>query len=164
MRLTTIVVALVLLPVISAVDRPLTVCEVLQRGSEFNHKLVAIRGIQMGTDEGAWLDGKGCQGIRTVGRTQAIIWLETAANRRVAAGFEPVDLARSAQRINAEISKAHYDRRRDQLHLTYVGLFQMADSEETRGEGFGHLNSAIAALIVKDVMDVVVEGPRHQHE
>jgi hypothetical protein len=58
-----IIVALPVLPLMPAVDPPLSVCDVLQHRSELNQKLIEIRGVQVATGEGAWLQESGwkCQ-------------------------------------------------------------------------------------------------------
>ena len=40
--------------------RPLTVCELLAASSVHNGKVVTVRGVQVSTDEGAWLKADSC--------------------------------------------------------------------------------------------------------
>jgi hypothetical protein len=68
--------------------------------------------------------------------------------------------------MNAELAKQAYDPKRDRLVLTYTGLFKtydelgkhvLPDSDGPRGLGFGHLNSAPAEVLVRDVTGLVIE-------
>ena len=143
-----------------------SVCDALKRRVSLNHKIIAVRGIQLATDEGAWLKGLDCGESLAVGghAWPTFIWLELSTRSRSAAGFGSTDLDASVKRINAEIVKRGFDPKRDRLWVTYVGMFETDDESGQRVDdsgrsqaGFGHLNSAHAQLIVKDVRDAVVE-------
>jgi len=145
---------------VQATNKPLSVCEALRQRDALDNKIVSIRGVQNGADEGAWLLGSDCGVIRTDAREwKSIIWLETSRPSMRAAGVWPNDFWDSVRRINSEIAKRHFDPSRDRLWLTYVGVFKAYDDELNRSlrGGFGHMNVAPAELIVREVRDAVVE-------
>ena len=170
MKLAIATLALITL-VASSLCAPLevmSVCDALTRRISLNHKIVAVRGIQLATDEGAWLQGVGCGKSITVNGQEwpTFIWLEMSARRRKAAGVEAVELETSVKRINTAIAKRGFDPKRDRLWLTYVGVFETDDESGQHVDnagagagqiGFGHLNAARAQLIVKGVRDPFVE-------
>jgi hypothetical protein len=153
---------------VCAQQETISVCDALKRRISLNHKIVGVRGMQFATDEGAWLKGLDCGESLAVGEHAwpTFIWLEMSARSRRAAGFGSTNLGASVKRVNAEIAKRGFDPKRDRLWLTYVGIFEtddesgrhMEDGDTGRSQaGFGHLNTAHAQLIVKDVRDPVVE-------
>jgi hypothetical protein len=153
-----------------AQNRVYSVCDALENRKSINHQLITVKGVQIASDEGAWLERNDCRPLAVAGYDwPTSIWLELSDKRRKEAGFESTDLELSVRRINEKIRYRHYDPKRDRLWLTYVGVFETyddglekhvyVDSSGSRGVGFGHLNRSPAELIVKDVLDVSVEHP-----
>lgn len=168
MKLALAALATLVVAGVCAPRDTISVCGALKRRMSLDHKIVAVRGIQLATDEGAWLKGLDCGESLAVGghAWPTFIWLEMSTRSRKAAGFGSIDLDASIKRINAEIAKSGFDAERDRLWLTYVGTFETDDESGKHIEGgdagrsqagFGHLNTAHAQLIVKDVRDPVVE-------
>ena len=151
-----------------AAPPPASVCDLLANPQSFNHKLIAVRGVQVATGEGVWLDGNGCTKRITAGGYQwpDIMWIELSDRVRREAGFNVEPLRTDVARIDAQLKKQDFNPRRDRLWITYVGRFEtyddfehhvLRDSAGSRGIGFGHLNSAPAMLIVTAVRDAFVE-------
>jgi hypothetical protein len=145
-----------------------SVCEALNRREALNGKTISIRGIQVATEEGAWLNDPACvEPVSADARPgHAVIWLGMSGDRRRAAGFGSTDLQASVKRINGAIAKQRFDPGKDRLWLTYVGVLwsdlggvPQADGSPggARQPGFGHINTAPAELVVKDVRDAFVE-------
>ena len=144
--------------IVCAADSPLSVCDVLNRRAEFNHKVIAIRGVQK-SDEGVWLTSSNCVMLSTPeGQWPAVIYVETDSDVRKSAGFHAEPYQTEANRINAELQKKGYDRKRHEITLTYIGRFESAEDLRSKGSppgtGFGHLSSAPARLIVSEVKDL----------
>jgi len=149
----------------------ISACEALAHPNLYDHKLVAIRGIQTASMEGGWLKGQNCdKAFITNGYIwPSIIWLEMSESARAAAGIQGLELESSLKRGNAKLKKRGFNNDRDRLVITYIGLFEAyddsaqefhPDSRSTRANGFGHLNGAPAQIIVSDVKDAVIEkGP-----
>jgi hypothetical protein len=159
----------ILVAVAHGADLPvIPVCEALTHSDLYNHKIVAIRGVQMAGSEGGWLNGEGCdRAFVTNGYVwPSIIWLEMSESDRLAAGIPAPERYASIKRINSELKRKGYDVTRDRLTITYVGLFEVYDDSKSgihldsrfvNAPGFGHLNGAPAQIIVIDVKDLSIE-------
>lgn len=153
----------------SGAEEPaLSVCDVLARTRELNHQLVAVRGVQLASEEGTWLTGVNCsKPLITDGyQWPSTVWLELRTSIRRAAGFNLERYRLHSKLILAMISKQRHDTERDRVWLTYVGRLEaydnlsehvVHDSTGARGFGFGHMNAAPVMLIVSDVKDLYVE-------
>lgn len=76
----------------------ISVCEALSQRDLLRDKLVAIRGLQVATDEGTWLEGTGCEPLITDGyRWHSSIWLEMSSTWRNAAGIDATELESSTR-------------------------------------------------------------------
>jgi hypothetical protein len=157
-----------------ASDRAISVCEALSEREMLRDKLVAIRGVQVATGEGAWLEGTSCDPLITNGfEWPTLIWLEMSREWRIEAGIETKELAASTKRIDSDLAKRHFDPERDRLTLTYIGVLKTfddlgkqvyRDSTKARGIGYGHMNGAPVELIVKDVKDAAIERKEKHKE
>ena len=152
----------------------ISVCEALTHPKLYDHKLVAIRGIQVAGMEGGWLKGQNCdKAFVTNGYIwPSIVWLEMSDSTREAAGILGPELKSSLERGNADLKKKNFNNDRDRLVITYIGIFEAyddtlqqyhPDSRSTRANGFGHLNSSPAQIIVTDVKDAVIEKTPNSH-
>jgi|SRR5665213_2099720 len=146
----------------------ISVCEALTHPELYDHKLVAIRGIEVAGMEGGWLKGQSCdKAFITNGYIwPSMVWLEMSRSAREAAGIQAKELKSSLKRMDAELKKKGFNSHRDRLVITYVGFLQLyddstqeyhPDSRSTRANGFGHLNASPAQVIVEDVKDAVIE-------
>jgi hypothetical protein len=151
----------------AAEPKVVSVCDVLRHPKLYDHKLVAIRGIEIATGEGVWLKALDCDNaFVTNGYVwPSTIWIDISDSDRAAAGVQGPELASSNKRIDEDLKKRGFDSKKDRLVITYVGLFEAyddtaqefhPDSRSTRANGFGHLNDAPAQIIVKDVKDAVI--------
>jgi hypothetical protein len=168
MNLTNIVLALPVLAFGSLAQPTLSVCDAIAQHNQLNHKSVVIRGVQVATDEGTWLEGRGCsENLATSGYFwPTTIWLELSEQYRRRLGWDSTLADTSIARINSQLKKNGFDRTKEELVLTYVGLFETYDNFEdhvfrdsagAHGRGFGHLNSSPAMLVVKDVRDPAIK-------
>ena len=145
----------------------ISVCEALTHPNLYDHKLVAIRGLQTASMEGSWLKGENCdKAFVTNGYIwPSGIWLEMSESARAATGILGPELESSLKRGNKELKRRGFNNDRDRLMITHIGLFEAyddsaqeyhPDSQSTRANGFGHLNAAPAQIIVSDVKDAVL--------
>lgn len=152
---------------ISKNEGPLTVCELLAAPSMFKDKVIAVRGIQVATDEGAWLKGDNCAPIVTKGYTwPAAIWLDMSRTRLEVEHFSYRRLHADIARINGRLRRLGVDAKKRRIVLTYVGRVEVISDMSKRvdevngvprGMGLGHGNWAPAQMVVKAVRDLVVE-------
>jgi hypothetical protein len=149
--------------VVNAGDAPLSVCDVLARRAELNHKVIAIRGVELSTDEGSWLTSPSCASTVIQGREwPAMIWIELGTTDREKAGFHAEPYDTEVKQIQAELEKQHYDPKRHQMWLTFIGRFETYNDLGPRSRGFGQLSSAPAAIIVNEVRDLVLRDTKTQ--
>ena len=142
-------------------EAPLSVCDALARRAEFNHKVIAIRGVFL-TDEGSWLMSNNCGTLATPEfKWPAMIWIESSKEAQQSAGFHDEPYQTQVKNINAELQKQGYDRKRHEIWLTYIGRFETFEDLRRQGKpvgyGFGHLNSAPARLIVNEAKDLQIK-------
>jgi hypothetical protein len=147
-------------------EEPLTVCELLAASSSFTGKVIAVRGIQVATDEGAWLKADDCKPIVTKRYTwPAAIWLDMSRTRLEAAHFSYKRLQDDIARINEQLRQLGVVPKRRQIVLTYIGRFEAVLDKDKRvdevngvprGIGLGHGNWAPAEMVVKEVRDLTV--------
>jgi hypothetical protein len=151
---------------VGAGDQVLSVCEVLSSATRFDGKIIAVRGEQVATGEGAWLKAGSCKPLLAKGRSwPSAIWLDMSQSRAESLGFDLTALSADLARINRLMERLHFDKKRDRAILTYVGRIQIipgiqstVTNHETAGSmGFGHLNWAPAEIVVKAVKDLFVE-------
>src|SRR5438552_613986 len=87
-------------------DRPLSVCEALSSPMKLNDKIIAVRGVQVATDEGVWLKGVNCDPITTKGYTwPAAIWLDMSKDRLDSANFDFAQLSADIVKVNREMAR-----------------------------------------------------------
>jgi hypothetical protein len=145
----------------------LTVCEALSHASEYDGKIVRIRGTVYGTDEGAWFFGKDCPGIYV---TEGKVWPSTIAwtgPTQLTFIIHPINFSfdpSSRQRIEKKWGRLQKHLPDSCIAVTYTGLFESWSKEKARKTdpeghvyeipGFGHLNSAPAQLVLKSADDV----------
>jgi hypothetical protein len=145
----------------------LSACEVLAHASDYDGKLVRIRGPVGATDEGAAFVGEECPGIFV---TDSKVWPSAVAwtgPTNLMFILHPVDFtfdADSRKRIDekwGDLRKRLPDRC---IAVTYTGMFESwsrdkAKKKDPKGTvyeipGFGHLNEAPAQLVLKSADDV----------
>jgi hypothetical protein len=136
------------------------VCDVLADPLQYDGKLIRIRGEVVGTSEGEWLKGSGCPGVL---RTDGYVWdsLVSLELPGYPLQIHKVDfehdfagderLAHGYQLLRRELP--------DQcISWTYTGLFETRKewSKMSNGKprGFGHLNAAPGALVIKSADEV----------
>jgi len=144
----------------STVPNLVTVCDVLSKPLAFDGMSVRIRGRMVGTDEGSWLKGFDCPGVM---KTDGYVWdslisLDLPGNplQIHQVDFEH-DFA-ADQRLEQKYQPLRRKLPDRCIAFTYTGVF------ETRKEwqrmmngnprGFGHLNAAPGALIIKSADEV----------
>ena len=147
--------------IVRADDAPLTVCDALNRRAELNHKVIAIRGYEL-ADEGTWLMSDKCDSLVTKDhKWSAMIYIEADSAAREKVGFKAEPYQTEQKKINAELQKQGYDRKRHQMWLTYVGRLESFEDLRAQGRpagsGYGHLGAAPARLIVSEVKDVALK-------
>ena len=144
-----------------APSRVLSVCEVLADDpTRLNGKVVSVRGLLGGTDEGLWLSDECKSHLTTRGVTWGnAIW--------VPQGAEDEHAERSLLRFSKHLDSLHLQLGRDRIRVTIVGRIETRKSMDEAlvqmpyglGKfGFGHLSDAPAAIHVMSVRDVTVEG------
>src|SRR5437667_8635362 len=133
-------------PATLASDRVISACDAISQRDVLRDKLVAVRGFQIATDEGTWLEGSNCEPVVTNGFVwRSSIWLELSDDWRSTAGVATGQLATSTRHINAQLAKWHFDPKRDRLSLTYIGVLKtfddlgkqvIRDGASSRGNGY----------------------------
>ncbi len=145
----------------------LGVCHALSHASEYDGKMVRIRGQMVSTDEGTWFLGEDCPGIFVAdGKIwpSSIAW--TSPGQRefilhpVSFDFDRASLARLDKKWK-KLRRQVSDRC---IAVTYTGMFEMwskAKAKKTYPNGttveipgFGHLNGAPTQLVLKSADDV----------
>lgn len=131
------------------------VCDVLRDPLRYDGELIQIRGEVVGTEEGSWLKGFDCPGVL---KTDGYVWDSLIS----------LDLPGNPLQIH-QVDFEHdftADRRLEQKYrllrrklpdkciaLTYTGLFETRKEWQRmmngKPRGFGHLNAAPGALIIK---------------
>jgi hypothetical protein len=143
----------------------LSVCDILADRLKYNHQLVTIRGVSVGTDEGWWVGpDKTCsKPLTTDGYTwPSIIWVESVGEARANRGVEFRTAHNVVSKIDREVSQMHIDPKLDRIWLNFTGIFETRefgskDIGYGRAFGFGHMNSAPGQLLLKTVADLHVE-------
>lgn len=98
--------------------KAVSVCELLARdATEMNGRIVSIRGLIGGTDEGTWLTGE-CKGHPGTGgvRWGNDLWVEIDTTGRVA--------MRSWNKMLGKMRAAHADWTQDRIWVTVVGRIE----------------------------------------
>jgi hypothetical protein len=141
----------------------LTVCEALAHASEYDGKVVQIRDRVAGGMEGAAFVGPDCPGIFVTEHKKwpsAIVWTMPSQRDLI---VHPV--AFSFDWSSDEILKKRWAVLRKRLPdrciaATYTGMFESMSHDKLKKsdgwmiDGFGHLNSAPAQLVLKSADDV----------
>jgi len=149
-----------------------SVCDALLNRAKYQGQMVSIRGLVVGTMEGAWLVGEDCGPFVAKGYPwSAIIWLESGSSgyREERLPFA-YDYA-AAARVEKQVRKLTHGQRSVPLIVTYAGLFEsLSDLGEPvtvypngyiRALGFGHDGVAPAQLLVKTMADPEIGSPKH---
>jgi hypothetical protein len=146
---------------------PVLVCDVLSDLAKFNGKIISIRGVVEGSNEGTWIIATRCA-VRLV--TDGYLWRTAIAIELPSTLFlrDDVDfqLDRAAiEWLDHKVKQMQYKGTTDTLWLTYIGLFETKKKLEVGvdpsgkrwPDGFGHLNTAPGRLLIKTVSDTFVE-------
>jgi hypothetical protein len=147
--------------------RTLPVCEALAHSAQYNGKIVRIRGRVFGTDEGTWFVSNDCPGVFV---TDGKVWPSNIAwtsPEDLTFILHPVDFTfdkNSLKRIDSRWRRLRKQFTDKCLEVTYTGMFESwskdgATKRDPKGHkyrinGFGHLNSAPAQLVLKSADDV----------
>jgi hypothetical protein len=148
-----------------AAQGALAVCDILADPLKYNHQLVKIRGVSVGTDEGWWIEpDKPCSSpLTTAGYTwPSIIWVESVDESRPGRGVQFLTDHNALSKINEAVTRMHIDPKLDRIWLNFIGVFETRvfsskDIGSGRAFGFGHLNSAQTQLPLKTVTDLHIE-------
>jgi hypothetical protein len=135
----------------------LSVCEVLADDpTKLNGKVIAVRGLLVGTDEGAWLVGDCKKHLVTSGYTWGdTLWIYVDVSDE--------SIERSWRKMSDTLIQLHADPQRDRISVTVVGQLETRksmDDEISQGPngprpmGFGHLNGAPAEINVISVRNL----------
>jgi hypothetical protein len=148
-------------------SRLLTVCELLTSPDKYNGKMVTVRAIVKGTDEGAWLSDLKCPATF---RTGSLSWPWAIALASRTQAMKPPDFSfdeQADQQIRQKLLQMNQNNRPIRIWLTYIGRFEThtdlahAVVRDSNGvvqpAGFGHLNWAPAQLVVKTEKDLDVQ-------
>jgi hypothetical protein len=145
----------------------LSVCELIEHRNEYNGKIVAVRAMLEGTDEGMWLRAFNDCKYKLI--TRGVTWpnaisLEypknNSKNQADHADFQ-VDW-QVIHTVGLAIPPG-FDPKTEVIIKTYVGLFQTYADLESRVSpavpnalrlGFGHLGTAPARILLKTIKDV----------
>jgi hypothetical protein len=145
------------------------VCDVLRGPLEYDGRLINIRGVLRGTDEGEWLVGEGCSGtLVTDGYVWPTgIWLTAPGYRGVLHLIDFKLDEDSGRRFSRRYKHLNKRVPENCIISTLTGLF------ETRRDwskfkavypngawkllGFGHLGEAPGQLVIKSEDDVAVD-------
>jgi len=145
----------------------LTVCDALSHPEKYDGKMVRIRDQVRSTDEGAAFVGDTCQGIFV---TDGKVWPSGIAwtmPTDLIFILHPVNFSydwAASKRLRKRWSKLHKRFPDRCIAVTYSGMFESWSKEKARKtdlkgqkyefEGFGHLNSAPAQLVLRSADDV----------
>jgi len=146
----------------------LGVCEALTRASEYDGKMVRIRGQVSSTEEGTWYIGDDCRGTFV---SDGKVWPSSIAwtspdNKEfilhpITFSFDKSSLTRLDKKW-VRLRKQLSDRC---IAVTYTGMFEMWSRDKARKmypggkvleiPGFGHLNGSPTQLVLKSADEVV---------
>jgi hypothetical protein len=143
----------------------LTVCEILSNPLQYDGKLIRIRDVIRGTDEGSWFVGDQCLDLFV---TEGHAWpsLISLAVPGNPLQLHSVDFKYDFASQNRLTSKYGQLKRRvsgDCIAWTYTGVFETRKNwagaeaktiDPLRLRGFGHLNAAPGQLLLKSADDV----------
>jgi hypothetical protein len=145
----------------------ISVCDALHNASQYNGKIVALRGY-FRPGHGGWINGDCKEQITTVSglKWPNDIWVLGPRSAAMHALSFDLD-ERAMEEMRDKLSREIKDRERDRIWVTYIGLFETWDNLKTaeykdaRGNprlaGFGHLGGSPAQLFIKTAKDVTVE-------
>jgi hypothetical protein len=176
-----VAVAGLLLAVIRAQDKSrdaprgaLSVCDILSDPAKYNGRLVTIRAISEGTDEGWWIGaGKACTApLITNGYSwPSIIWVQSIGGPQHTHRPDFETDQNAVSKVDREVRRLHIDPKLDRIWLSFTGIFETREftakdvgnaDGKWRADGFGHLNSAPGQLLLKTVSGLSVErGAAH---
>lgn len=144
-------------------DAPRSVCEVIMNDpTRLNGRIIKVRGIIGGTDEGIWLVGE-CK-TRLV--TKGVTWSNDLS---VYVNASDQSIVRSWQKLGAKLDQLHANLRQDKVWVTIIGRLETRASMDEEVQetshgwvplGFGHMNGSPAEINVISVEDVTVERRR----
>jgi len=149
----------------------LSVCQLLLEPARFNGKVITVRGQHVGTSEGQWLRGTGCEGLVV---TAAHSWpIELALAPAPAAGvpkypyIHAVDFTfdfSSPARLKKKFQALSQTVPSSCIEVVYTGMFEtyldqwkskIGADGNTIYLGLGHLNEAPGQLVPKSFDDAV---------
>jgi hypothetical protein len=143
----------------------LTVCEILSSPLKYDGRLIQIRDVIRGTDEGSWFVGDQCLDLFvTEGHAwPSLISLEMPGNPLQLHSVDfKYDFA-SQDRLTSKYKQLKRRVSEDCIAWTYTGVFETRKDwtaaeartiDPGRLRGFGHLNAAPGHLILKSADDV----------
>jgi hypothetical protein len=137
-----------------------SVCDLLAGDfTKLNTKVVRVRGLLGGSDEGTWLSSE----CKTHPVTKGLSW---GNNLSVYVDMTDDRTARSWNAMNQKLKSLHADLVQDRVRVTVVGRLETRESLDAlvvdmpnglRRAGFGHLGAAPAEINIITVEDIVVE-------
>jgi hypothetical protein len=148
--------------------KPLTVCESLDHRNDLDGKMIAIRGVSVGTSEGVWLVDPKCPDPIA---TPRYAWPRSIYLASISHASSPVDFrfdSKADDKLRAEFERLHVNRKAVRIWITYVGRFETRKDLSTalfrdyngglHPAGFGQLNSVPAQLVVKTQRDMTIQA------
>jgi hypothetical protein len=138
----------------------LNICDVISNDpTKLNGKVIKVRGLLGGTDEGIWLVGE----CKTHLVTKGLTW---GNDLSVYVDESDEAVARSWEKLGQQLRQLHADTRRDRVWVTNIGRLETRasmDDEVVKTEhglvrvGFGHMSGSPAEINVISVEDVKLE-------
>ena len=141
----------------AAESRVISVCEALRSARDLEGKLVSVRGVQVATGEGAWLEAKNCTLPHDQNSWPNMIWLEMSGSAVDSAGFSSANLSKQIAEMNSRLEKNAFDGGHDRIQITVIGRFHAVSGKKGAVAGLGHMNGASAEIVVKDLKDMLVQ-------
>jgi hypothetical protein len=140
----------------------LSVCDVLADDpTRLSGKVIRVRGLLGGSDEGTWLSAE-CESHLV---TKGLTW---GSDLSVYVDVSDENIARSWERERKKLKGLHADWAHDKIWATIVGRLETRASMDDEvvqmpyglaRAGFGHLGGSPAEINVISVEDVTVERP-----
>jgi hypothetical protein len=115
----------------------LSVCDILAEPLRYNHQVVTIRGVSVGTGEGWWIEADKTCGtpLKTYGNTwPSTIWVQWIGERppRPDVGFFSEDSA--VKRIDKQARRMHFDPKLDRILLNLPASSRRGSLRPKRSE------------------------------
>jgi hypothetical protein len=144
----------------SVTPKVLSICEILAGDpTRLNGKILTVRGVLAGTDEGSWL----VEDCNTHLVTKGLTWANSFS---IYADLSDAHIAASWQRMLERVRRLRVNAERDSVWITVVGRLETRASMDDEvvqmpyglsKAGFGHIGEAPAEINVISVKNVVLE-------